>query len=401
MIVTINFEPITDPDLVIAGSVQVEDRISERSTASFDLVTTWDKHYRKGNPVEIFDDNGNLQFAGIIDSANEAVVGYGYLQHSIRLIDWHYLADKRIAARTYVGQTAGDILKDLINGFLGNEGILEDEGVTIGQIEPGETHEKMVFDYLTVAQCIQRLADLNGYWWAIRADRSIYFAPREIFTAPFTLDNNVALEDAEVENAAPLYRNTQYVRGAKDITEDHIDVHKGDGEATAFLMDFPVHEEPTVETKIGAGSYTAKTVGIGGVETGHDWYWNKGSNTIYQDNAGTKLTASDLIRVTYKGQFNLVVKTYDQASINETLETELVGSGIVEEVLDDHDVEGRESAFQIAAGELATYKNHGRTLRVSVYQEGLEAGQLITVNLPEHGIENVEMLIESVQIVDY
>jgi len=110
---------------ILSGTLNIDDMIGERSTCTF--VVRDDNgtaSYRKGQPVEVEDDSGVLVFAGVIDSAEEVKPGPSALKlHTIRCIDWHYLADKRIAAKAYENTLAGDIVKDLVSNYLQAEGI--------------------------------------------------------------------------------------------------------------------------------------------------------------------------------------------------------------------------------------------------------------------------------------
>ncbi|HEX3046218.1 MAG TPA: hypothetical protein VHY08_15790 [Bacillota bacterium] len=111
----------------VQGSITIDDNIGERSTASF---TVWDEtgtiHFNKGMPYEIYDNDGEMLISGVIEDCQETLVSPvepGIL-HDITGIDNHYFADKRLAAKSYKGQTAGYIVNDLIENYLKVEGIL-------------------------------------------------------------------------------------------------------------------------------------------------------------------------------------------------------------------------------------------------------------------------------------
>lgn len=122
MQVTISDEIVT----ILNSTLNIDDAIEERSTCSFtvrDLEGT--KHFWKGQPVIITDDDGIRVFAGVVDSVEEVKRGPSTLKfHTIYCVDWHYLADKRIAAKTYENTPAGDIVQDLIDSYLADEGVM-------------------------------------------------------------------------------------------------------------------------------------------------------------------------------------------------------------------------------------------------------------------------------------
>ena len=132
------------------------------------------------------------------------------------------------------------------------------------------------------------------------------------------------------------------------------------------------------------------------MEENKKYYWSKGENTINQDEVETILTASDTLAITYQGEFSIIVKTLNPAEIS-TLETIEGNSGIVEDIADENNSTTREAAFEIANAKLQKYGVIGRRLKFRTRRAGLWAGQILTVNLPEHDM-SAEMLVESVSI---
>src|SRR5690606_17365808 len=112
--------------------------------------------FKKGQPVEIYEENehgepGTLVFGGVIDrpvSRYLSLAGNGKI-HQISCADQHYIADKRIVAKLYREELAGDIVKDLINSYL------IDEGVTAGEIQNGPVVIEAVFNYISFTQCME------------------------------------------------------------------------------------------------------------------------------------------------------------------------------------------------------------------------------------------------------
>jgi hypothetical protein len=126
------------------GSLQIENCIEERTSCSF-LIDDPGVPFEKGMAVTISDDSGTVIFAGFVDSVRERVIdNQNYIRTAISCIDYHYAADKRLAARAYQGQKAGDIVRDLVERYLEEEGvvagtILEDlKDYTLQEIADGE-----------------------------------------------------------------------------------------------------------------------------------------------------------------------------------------------------------------------------------------------------------------------
>ncbi|MFK7695923.1 hypothetical protein [Paenibacillus sp. HJGM_3] len=374
---------------VLVNTLSIDDVIGERSTASFVVKTDTATHFQQGQPVEIYDADLNVIYAGVIDKPSEKrIPGQDILLHSIQCKDMHYLADKRIVAKAYESTLAGDIVQDLITLKLAAE------GVTAGTVQSGPTVNEAVFNYIPVTRAIEALAEKAGYIWYIDFDKTLHFKDRAANIAPWTVTGADVLPDVAVEHGNPKYRNYQYIKGGTDITDPQTEEFKGDGKQKSFSTGFKIAKVPTV--KVNA---IAQTVGIRGVETGKQWYWSKGENAVSQDDSGTPLATTDTLSITYQGEFSVIVISKDQDQIINRQTVEL-NSGINEDVEDEPESTNREAAFQSAAAKLQKYATIGRRVKFRTKRSGLEAGQLATVNLPEHGLGDAEMLIESVQISD-
>ena len=401
MVVTIdnNFVKIRQDSLTI------DDGIEGRSTCAFVVVDKSGNHYEQGESVVIASDLWNdlkiwddtliwdddiLHYAGFIEKPTEKKEpGTGIVFHSITCKDMHYLADKRIIAKAYENVTAGSIVADLISDKLATE------GVTVGIIQDGPNVIEAIFNYTTVTTALESLAEKAGYIWYIDYDKKLYFMARETLTAPWTATAaDMQAGSVQVEHGNSSYRNTQYVKGGRDITDPLTENKKGDGATRSWTVGFPIAKEPVI--KLNGVAFPVGEIGIRGLEENKKYYWSKGDNTINQDDAETLLASSDTLAITYQGEFDIIVKTMNPEEIADRQDIE-GGSGIVEDVADEMNSTTREAAFEVANAKLKKYGVIGRRLSFRTRRSGLFAGQILTVNLPAHGI-NVEMLIESVTI---
>lgn len=376
------------PEKVLIDTLQIDDAIGERTTCSFTVIDEGGiKNFTQSKPVEITDDGVTL-FSGFIERSNaKKLRGNSTILHSIYCKDMHYLSDKRIVAKAYTNTAAGTIVTSLITDYLA------DEGVTAGTIQSGPTLVEAIFNYVSATKALESLAEKAGFIWYIDYDRKLYFMARETVVAPWAATGEKMLDGTvTVENGNYAYRNTQFVRGGKDITDTLTETRIGDGVLNAFTVSFPIALVPTITLNAGA-----QTVGIRGVDTGKDWYWSKGSNIVSQDEAGTILTSSDSLAIEYKGEFDVIVKTLNEEEITRLINTE-ASSGIVENVADEGNSTTREAAFEVANSKLQKYGVTGRRLKFSTLDSGLFAGQILTVELPEHAI-NTDLLIESVSTI--
>ena len=499
---------------LLIGSLNIETAVEERSTATF-LLADLDgsKSFVKGQPVEIhvpelLDDDdfkdgmyhevevgetgeyflqpqfviGGTQrfgmlFSGVVDSATRKKVGKDAFIHSLECVDWHYAADKRLAAQAYENEMSRDIVIDLWEDYLEEEdieiastlsvtfenvgntanatahGLTNDTPVrlytddtlpaelstnqwyyvintaadtfqlaeTVGgsavaftdngtgnhlvrydfSVDTGIELEEAVFNYVPLSQCFDALADETGMWWMIDEYKRLHFVERAHYSAPWTLTGtDIRRGTFHLEHSASKYRNKQIIRGPRDETDEQIETRLGDGENQAFTMSYPIARVPTISVMSGSTSYTDSTsVGIKGLEMDKEWYWSKGDPVIAQQSTDTPLTSTESVRVTYTGEFPIVVISQDPASIIARAAVEEAGTGIVEHVKDEPQRTTRESAFQLAAKLLEKYHVIGRTARFRTRRHGLRPGHMQPVSIADYDLTS-ELLIESVSISD-
>jgi hypothetical protein len=380
---------------VIKGSLQVEDAIEERSICSVRLLDIPGiAALKKGQLVEVnrLDRDGVEQslFKGVVEDAKASRPGPGSLTRiwDVKAVDFHYFADKRVAAQSYVNQTCGFIVNDLLTIYLAPE------GVTAGTIETGPTIGEAIFNYIPVSQAIQQIADRANFWWLIDANKQLHFRARSALVAPWVVTAADLTHRPSLEESNSKYRNRQFIRGGVDTTDVQIENKKGDGATRDFPVGFPIVKVPTV--KVNAAT---KTVGIKGVETGKDWYWNKGDPIVTQDRAGTVLTSTDTLTVEYQGQFPLVVVSEDLAEVEGRKAVE-GGTGIVDHVEDDAKIDTRQKGFDLAGVLLQKYALMGRRFVFQTERRGLLPGQQATIDYSQYGLSNVPMLISKIDSRD-
>jgi hypothetical protein len=267
-------------------------------------------------------------------------------------------------------------------------------------VQTGPTIQEITSNYSSCAENLDSLSQAADFTWQIDAYKVLWCGAPGQLVAPWSAAMiDMERGSIEVERANQQYRNRQYLLGAHAQTSTQIETRIGDGTNQSFTMSYELATTPTVEVKIGAGSFVAKTVGIGGVDSARDWYWNAGKNIVFQDTAGTKLTSSDTLRVTYVGQFPVVVLSTNDTEIAAQLAREAgVGTGYVDAVASDSTLKTIAGAYQAAGGYLSRYGQLGKKAKFRTLRGGLMPGQLLSVDLPAHDINNAQMLVESVRL---
>jgi hypothetical protein len=392
--------------------------VGKHGQASFTVETDETIHFAQYQQVSVFDQNSVLAFSGYMNDPTEEANGWndptgwnGTIRHSVSCVDQVFCASKRRIAASYTNKTCGYIVQDILTN------ILAAEGVTLGQIYDGLTPgpnlfpsatlypggnvgliPQAVFGYCKVSEALDALvtaASDSGvpYYWMIDQNKALWFVPYTTVVSSTIIDGTQE-ENIKVKRTNPTYRNQQTVLGGVAQTITQNETRKGDTVTIAFPMKYALATTPFITVNA-----VVKTVGINGVDTGRDWYWNKGSNFITQDTSGTKLTGTDTLAVSYVGQIPNTVISQNasqvayQASIDGT-------SGIIEDVTNDNTLNDATSALQSASASLTRYAQQGLILTFDTMESGYAPGQLVTADLPWHNISMQQVLIESVVASD-
>jgi len=257
-------------------------------------------------------------------------------------------------------------------------------------IQDGPLILSAVYSYPTIADAINDLATKAGFFWMIDINKQLWFMPRTAVLAPWIADGTTMfLETIEIDHAAPLYRNRQYIRGVTDVTDPQTETRLGDGHTKAFTFGYPLDAVPAITV---AG--VTQTVGVKGVDTGDQWYWAQGSPTVTQDTGATPLADGVMFSITYVGQFDIIVISEDDGLIAEELALEGSGTGWEEQVTDEPNDTSATMAQQSASLLLSTYGVSGLTIKFVTKKAGIIPGQLLMINLPEHDINYESFLVE-------
>lgn len=245
-------------------------------------------------------------------------------------------------------------------------------------------------------EVIADLADRSEYYSEIRANGSLVMRARDAEAAPWVAtgdDMFINSIDAQTEaneyfNLIRLYNVTETV----DFNQRFV----GDGETTTWTLAYRLFSEPVITL-----NGQLRTVGLLDVDTGKDFYYEVGSDTITQDDAGVKLQREvDILSVSGTGQIETEVTRSNTGQFPGTMSQSDFqaisgGTGIVEKVVD---AEGRSVTTAQAYGDaqLAKFGRIGKTINFKTYRHGLAPGQYLNVMQPHYAILDEDMLITDV-----
>jgi hypothetical protein len=390
------------------GSLHIPDRVNNRSTADFNLRVKAGGWRPQSFDAVLITVDGEPVFRGFVweSEARRIVNVPGSVGQyiSVPCVDTHLRADTRRVGETYDGWLAGDIVRDIHAKYMAPEGI------TLGTVQDGPVVERAVFPYLPFSECMDSLAELAGFYWQIDHSPALHFADRATNAAPWSLSEPGPFGDLSVRNHREGYRNTQYTRANMDLTDVRTDRQRGDGSKRAFPLNYPVGKVP-VGITVTYGKYdangapvvpapapTVRTFGIRDIEPGRDFYWQKDSEFITQDDSSTPLTDRDELAVTYQGLFPIVTMNQNLAEV-AARKAAGGGTGVFEEVDHVPNIDTQEAAQQYGDAKLSMYSRLNGEVTFKTSQAGLRAGQLLPVNLPADGAVG-DYLITEVTMAD-
>lgn len=385
----------------VAGTLNIENQIGQRSTGSLTVWTPLGVSYAYGTQIQVYDEHSALAYAGYVtkDKAYKdpgSRQGTGYLLHDLQLMDNCYRADKRYAFYTTLNRSAGLIAQDLWTQYLAAEGVT----FSWSNVALGPTITEVIWNGKQVSQCLDYLATQCGYWWDIDDTGALFLLPYGGLAAPWSLDGTQvdSAQNLSVTFGNTRYVNRQFTRGAYAETGTQIETFHGNALNRAFTLSYEVADTSANSVSITLNG-AAQTWGSKG-ETGDAFYVAIGDAVVAQDAGGTLLGSGDTLVVTYKGRYPITALATDAGLIATQKALEGGGTGYVESLYADTKVHTQQAAFQIASGLLAHYGQEMTVLEFDTLASGLGDGQMLTVNLSDFGLSAAQMLVSGVTISD-
>jgi len=370
-----------------SDTLEINDTLGQRSTTGFTLIDTTNSITVEIGDTVIVRNNGLTLFAGTIENYTRTNPTDTSLSIKVSCVSFDQIADRHLAAITYetASQTAGDIVKDLISRYLA------DDGITEGTIEDGPTVIKAVYNYMPVAQALNEISERAGFAWWIDYNKKLNFVSSLSMVAPFNItDSSRTYRKLTISKKRGTYRNIQFFRAGVDVTDEREENFNGDGTRKTFTLSFPVALTPVV--KVDA---VTKTVGILGLDEGNDWYWNKNSKEIVQDDDAVAIADGVNLEITYQGFFPIIASAEDSVAIADRIAAE-GGSGRYASIYKDESIDSNSMATDKADALLRKFASLPDQPSFETDEEGLRAGQFINITLTVEDIAE-NFLITSVR----
>lgn len=392
MALSLTIGGVARTSLWAVGSLRLYGRLNARNRASFGLIDPTGS-YRPTVGAEVIIADGAIRyFGGFVDSYTEQLTIDGNqtaLSYEVECVSYDALCDRRLVAASYESgtQTLSTIVADVVTNFLTGDGI------TTTNVDTGPVIERLKFNYEPASRVFDELANITGYAWWVDENKALWFKPRAGVAAPFAIDATNARR-VSINRTTESYRNKQLIRAGVDLTASRTESFTGDGAQKAWTLVYPVGAVPTSITVGGV----SKTIGIRGVDTGADWYWNLGDPVVSQDDGAAAVGAGVAIAVTYQGQFPILINAQNDSGI-ASLAAASNASGIYEAIEDRANLNDDDAAISVGEGLLRRYGAIPRRLTFETDTAGLRPGQLLSATFGPHAVSG-SWLVDSVAAVD-
>lgn len=413
-------ETKTATDYPMSGSVRFAQTLQARDTFSFQFVSRHSSASpsttfapAEGQPVLLVDDTSTLPnnetFGGTIDQVviTNMPGDQGIFADCLGITYDLLLSRKTTGVlKTYTNQTLGAIATDLVS-------LAAADGVTISTVT-GPVIASYQTNYASIYDALDQICQLASnavaqFKWYTDPRRVVHVVQIGTIAAPF----NVSYSDASDQNILQLtsgggtqggfsatqtrqnYANRAIVKLNNLSIASLTETFAGDGATKAFETSVPIGAAPIIGIIVASPLSTIpQSVGVLGIDSGKDFYWNVGSNVITQDPSGTALDVSETLSVTYQGIDKSVVISTNTAEVARRAAVE-GGTGVYELVQDAGTPASLADAQTLAAALSNSLGVIPETVSYGIYRGGLTVGMTQRIDILQLGVSD-NFVIDSV-----
>jgi len=173
--------------------------------------------------------------------------------------------------------TAGNIVRSIATNWTDGENLIFDT------IEDGPTLDKRVYNYETVSEILDELAERATKVWYLSPELELFFTDRATVAAPTDITTANALrENCEVRATRENKVNHSCRRISWASYPLTTNTFVGDGSTKVWYLETAPQGIATITHHTTEG-VRESTFGVRGVDTGKDFYWSYGERKISQD----------------------------------------------------------------------------------------------------------------------
>lgn len=315
------------------------------------------------------------EFAGAITKVSKSIQAGNMVVYEAECCDYSQYLNRELVLERYDNQTVDYIINDIITKY--------SPEFTVNNVNCNIIIKTMLFNRMTVSECLEKLSKETNYYWYIDYDKDIHFFEQNENAAPFSItDSNKKHIKGTLKITDDLsqIRNTVTIRGSEERGEVRTESYVGAAGQTTFPLANKFAELPAV-----AVDSASVDVGVDYIdkEADYDCFWSYANKSLrFKADMDGKEVA-----ITGIPMFPILIKIPDAESIGQY--------GVYEFFKEDKSITSRSEAYQYARAQLEGYKNGVIEGEFQTDTPGLRSGQIINVTSVLMGVDE-DFLIQSV-----
>lgn len=332
-----------------------------------------------GEEVELTKD-GTTLFGGVIVRIEEVLRSAQVLEYTVTCNDFAQYLKRQLVTERYEATTVAAIIDDLVANYTS-------DSFTTTNVVGTQAITSINFARLSVADCLQKLAEAIGYVWYVDYDRDIHFFPKNTEVGPSLSDTsgNYIYDSLEIKEDLSQVRNAVLVQGGERESETaRTELFSGDGTRTTFALANKYASLPTVT--VGG---VAQTVGVEFLDSdaSFDCMWNFNEKYLRFTSGNEPASGTNNVSVSGTYLYPIVVNVPNNASIAEF--------GRYEYAITDKSIRSQDEAITRALAELRSYQAQMYEGQFRTYEDGFRSGQVLTIASAQRS-KNISVLVQSV-----
>lgn len=358
----------------------------KRDICTFVVVTHTGETYVPSLGQEvIITDNNERVFGGIITNIESTASAYSVINHHIECQDFTRRLDQKLVADTFANMTVLEIITSLKTDYFPSD-------FTITNVEVTDEIEYIAFNYKSVAQALEQLANLTESDWYVDYNKDVHFFKANTLDAPFDVEDDTGVYNYEsliIRRDNSQIRNSIIVRGGTYLGENFTSEIEANGVDFLFPLSYKYSDFHATLTS------DPLSVGIDYIDDADnfDALHNFQEKVLRFKEVDTP-TMGSVIRVS--GRPNLpVIINYRSTPDIASLSAVEGNDGEYQYLINDPTINTKEGARQRALAEIATYADTLSEGEFVTETSGLRAGMRIRINSISRGIDE-EFIINKV-----
>lgn len=388
--ITVTINGIDRTSLIEFKSFSISNNLNNRAdTCNFTIIKHAGQTYEPtiGQEVIVADGITRL-FGGVVLSVDKTLETDNIIIVDIQCKDYSHLLDSRLVVNKYQNKTVEEIIIDVVAQYAPT--------FNTANVSCTTNVKRITFDRVNITSILNQLSKMVDYSWYVDYYKNINFFPKNDEVAPFSITDTGEkhiFNSLSISKDFSQLQNRITVRGDEEIGNTVTEAFTASDDATERLFYRTANKFASVPTVTVTHGMTTipQTVGIDYLndETLFDCMWNFNEKYIRFTSVATEPHHNDLVEITGEPLFPVIVQRSDSASISTY--------GTYENFEENRAIKSRDDALIYCQALLDAYSTPIIEATFQTYENGLRAGQIITINSTLFDV-NEDLIINKVTL---